>query len=281
MDALTIRQGAGVASPMVSVIIPTFFSGEMLETCLRSIRNQTYENVEIIAVDAFSRDDTRQTAERLGAKVLLLADERSPARNFGVRHAGGRFVLLVDSDMELTPRVVEECVAECLRENVDAVIVPEESVGRSFLARCKKLEKGMRRQQFYFEAPRFFKKEAYDSIGGYDENLVVGEDFELTNRLRTAGFDIGRCKATIRHHEESVSLKNLTAKLYYYGKKLPTYVKKEPSLSLKTSSPVHLVKNLPLLRTQPMYFAGLCSLKLVEYMAYIVGASVNVLFSMS
>jgi len=281
MDTRTVRQKTANASSLVSVIIPTFFSGKILETCLRSIRNQTYENIEVIVVDAFSHDDTRQIAEELGAKVFLLADERSPARNFGVRPARGSFVLFVDSDMELTPNVVDECVAKCLGEDVDAVIIPEESVGKSFLARCKKLEKGMRRQEFYFEAPRFFKKEVYDSIGGYDENLVVGEDFELTHRLRVAGFNVGRCEARIRHHEENVSLKSLTAKLYYYGKKLPTYVRKEPWLSLETSSPVHLVKNLPLLRKQPMYFAGLCSLKLVEYTAYFVGASVNVLFSAS
>jgi glycosyltransferase involved in cell wall biosynthesis len=279
MDIRTVKQKTANAYPLVSVIIPTFFSSKTLETCLRSIRNQSYQNIEAIVVDAFSHDGTREIAEKLGAKVFLLADERSPARNFGVRLAKGRFVLLVDSDMELTLKVAEECVAKCLSEDADAVIIPEESVGRSFLARCKKLEKGMRRQEFYFEAPRFFKKEVYDLVGGYDENLVVGEDFELTQRLRTAGFAIGRCEARIGHHEENVSLKSLTAKLYYYGKKLPTYVRKEPSLSLKTSSPVHLVKNLSLLRKQPMYFAGLCSLKLVEYTAYFVGASVNVLFS--
>jgi len=279
MDTQTVRQKTANAHPLVSVIIPTFFSGKTVETCLRSIRNQSYENMEVIVVDAFSHDDTREVAEKFGAKVFLLPDERSPARNFGVRLAKGLFVLLVDSDMELTSNVVEECVAKCLGEDADAVIIPEESVGRSFLARCKKLEKGMRRQEFYFEAPRFFRKEVYDPLGGYDENLVVGEDFELTHRLRTAGFVIRRCEARIRHHEENVSLKSLTAKLYYYGKKLPTYVSKEPSLSLKTSSPVHLMKNLPLLKKQPMYFAGLCSLKLVEYTAYFVGASMNVLFS--
>ena len=279
MRGWAVRQKTTTVNPLVSVIIPTFCSGQILEICIKSIRNQSYDKIEVIVVDAFSQDDTRQVAERFEAKVFLLADERSPARNFGVRLAKGQFVLLVDSDMELTPNVVEECVAKCLGDNADAIIIPEETVGRSFLARCKKLEKGMRAEEFYSEAPRFFKKEVYISIGGYDGNLVLGEDFELTHRLRRAGFAIGRCEAKIRHHEENVSLKGLTAKLYYYGKKLPAYVRREPSLSLKTSSPVHLVKNLPLLRKQPMYFAGLCSLKLVEYAAYLVGASVNVLFS--
>jgi len=278
-NQISIEHELSTISPLVSVIVPTFNSGKTLETCLKSIRNQSYKSIELIIVDAFSRDNTPQVATEFGAKVFLLAAERSPARNFGVGQAKGRFVLFIDSDMELSSNVIEECVAICVRKEVDAVIIPEESIGESFLAKCKKLEKVMRLRELYCEAPRFFPREAFELVGGYDEKLVVGEDFELTQRLRNAGFTIGRCGAIIGHHEENISLRKLTSKLYYYGKKLPVYVTKEPSLTLKTSSPIHLVKNLPLLKQQPIYFTGLCSLKLVEYTAYLAGAFVSVLSS--
>lgn len=267
------------SAPLVSVIIPTFNSGKTLETCLKSIQNQTYGNIELIIVDAFSKDNTLQIAEDFKAKIFLLAAERSPARNFGAKQATGRFLFFVDSDMELDSSVIEDCVSMCTEKNVDAVIIPEEAVGASFLAKCKKLEKRMRWREVYFEAPRFLKKEVFEFVVGYNENLVIGEDFELAQRLRNAGFSIGRCEAVIRHHEENVSLKRLTAKLYYYGKTLPIYARKEPLLTLKTSSPIHFVKNLSLLKQQPIYFAGLCSLKLVEYAAYLLGFFAHVFSS--
>jgi glycosyltransferase involved in cell wall biosynthesis len=258
-------------------MIPTFHSGKTLETCLQSILNQSYRNIELIVVDAFSKDDTRKVAEKFGVKIFSLAAERSPSRNFGAKQAVGRFVLFVDSDMELSSSVIEECVSMCILREMDAVIIPEESVGESFVAKCVRLEKAMRLSELYCEAPRFFTKTAFEFVGGYDENLVVGEDFELTQRIRSAGFTVGRSEAIIKHHEESTSLKNLVTKLYYYGKTLPLYARKEPSLTLKTSSPAHLVKNLPLLKQHPVYFTGLCSLKLVEYAAYLTGALVSVL----
>jgi len=269
-----------VALPLVSVIIPTFHSAKTLETCLKSIQNQSYKNFELIIVDAFSKDNTGQIAERFTTRIFLLAAERSLARNFGAKQAKGKFLLFIDSDMELTSNVIGECTRMSTRRDIDAVIIPEESVGKSFLAKCKKLEKVMRLREAYGEAPRFLKKEVFEFIGGYDENLVLGEDFELTQRIRNAGFTIGRCKAVIRHHE-NLSLKKLTAKLYYYGKTLPIYLKKEPLLTLKTSSPIRFVKNLSQLKKQPIYFTGLCTLKLVEYAAYLTGVLAYVLLKIT
>jgi len=258
--------------PLVSVIVPTFQSGSTLDACLDSIRRQTYQKIELILVDAYSSDNTCSIGKNHGARLIQVAAERCTARNLGVKVSKGVFVFFVDSDMELTPKVVEESLEICLNRNVSAVIIPEESVGDSFLARCKKLEKSMRQHETYGEAPRLFKRSVFDFLGGYSEDLVIGEDFELAHRLRKCGFQIGRIKSIIKHHEENVSMKKLTAKLYYYGKTLPNYVRKAPSLTVKTSSPIRFFRNLSLLKQQPTCFAGLCSLKFVEYSAYLTGA---------
>ncbi|MEM3696469.1 MAG: glycosyltransferase [Candidatus Bathyarchaeia archaeon] len=265
---------------IVSVIIPTCNSSKTLERCLRSIKNQNYRKIEVIIVDAYSKDETRKIAEQLADKTFLLAQERSYARNFGAKQAKGRFLFFVDSDMELTPNVITECVTICTCKKADAVIIPEETFGDGFLVECRKLEKRMRLKGFYAEAPRFFKKEVFQFVGGYDNNLVTGEDFELTQRIYKAGFLIERCNAIIRHHEENLSLKQLVNKVYYYGKKLPAYIKKEPSLAFKTSSPIHFFKHISLLRKHPIHFTGLCLLKLVEYFAYFAGTSAYFLSKM-
>jgi glycosyltransferase involved in cell wall biosynthesis len=278
MKTLTsIKCGKSRDNSLVSVIIPTFNSGKTLESCLKSIRNQNYKNIEIIVVDALSRDKTRQIAEKFADKLFFLAKERSYARNFGAKQARGHFLFFVDSDMELTPNVVTECVNLCTYRKADAVIVPEEAFGEGFLAECRKLEKKMRLREFYGEAPRFFKKDVFQSVGGYDNNLVTGEDFELAQRIYKAGFLVERCNAMIWHREENLSLKSLVKKVFYYGETFLTYVKKEPILAFKTSSPIRFLKHISLLRNQPIQFVGLCLLKLVEYLAYVAGASAYVL----
>ena len=52
-------------SPLVSVIIPTYNSARTLETTLKSVKDQTYPNIEMIVVDIQSKDTTRQIAEKL------------------------------------------------------------------------------------------------------------------------------------------------------------------------------------------------------------------------
>ena len=101
-----------MSKPLVSVVVPTFNSERFLEECLMSVRAQTYPNVEVIVVDNYSTDRTREIAEKYGARVILCRAIRSEARNVGAGLAKGEFILSVDSDMELTPNVVSECVAK-------------------------------------------------------------------------------------------------------------------------------------------------------------------------
>jgi len=53
----------------VSVVIPTYNSANTIGTCLESIENQTYEDIEIIVVDNFSTDETAEIAKEYGVLV--------------------------------------------------------------------------------------------------------------------------------------------------------------------------------------------------------------------
>lgn len=54
---------------LVSIVIPTKNSGRTIEICLKSIKNQTYRNVEILVVDYYSIDQTRRVAKKYGARA--------------------------------------------------------------------------------------------------------------------------------------------------------------------------------------------------------------------
>lgn len=97
-------------SPLVSIIIPTRNSARTLETCLLSIQNQSYPNIEIIVVDNFSTDGTYEIANKYAQKSYQKGPERTEQKNHGIEQASGEYVCFIDSDMELTSQVIQSCV---------------------------------------------------------------------------------------------------------------------------------------------------------------------------
>ena len=65
-------------NPLVSVIIPSKNSSKTLSICLDSIKNQDYENIEIIVVDNHSIDNTLEIAKRYTNTVYTFSPERAP-----------------------------------------------------------------------------------------------------------------------------------------------------------------------------------------------------------
>ena len=93
--------GGAAVTPLVSVL--TRDAGRTIETCLRSIRAQTWPALELIVVDNGSTDATWAVARRHADLVLRGGPERSAQRNLGIDHAAGEWVYYVDADMELAP----------------------------------------------------------------------------------------------------------------------------------------------------------------------------------
>jgi glycosyltransferase involved in cell wall biosynthesis len=206
------------------VIVPTFNSSSSLAACLRSIHDQSYENIELIVVDNSSRDSTKEIAQRYTKKVFNCGPERSAQRNFGVAKSAGIYVAIIDSDMELTEDVVKSCVTEIGRDpSIQGIVIPEESFGEGWWARCKRLERSFYVGVDWMEAARFFGKRAYEQVGGYNESMVSGEDWDLSQRIGGLG-KIGKIDNYIRHNEGKISLLKTIGKKYYYAQEFARYV---------------------------------------------------------
>jgi glycosyltransferase involved in cell wall biosynthesis len=198
--------------PLVSIIVPTRNNAGTLESCLRSIRTQTYPVIEIIVVDRDSTDGTIAIAGRYTNKIFNHGPERSAQRNFAASKATGQYLLFIDSDMQLAPTVVAECLAQFNRHpGTAAVTIPETSFGQGFWAKCKALERSYYHGIDWIECPRFMPATVFQQSGGYNETVAGGEDWELTTRLAAIG-PIARITAPIRHDEGRVHLRTLVRK---------------------------------------------------------------------
>lgn len=260
-----------ITKPLISVIVTTKNNHETLDACLGSIAAQSYTNLELIVVDNHSTDGTPTIAKRYTDKVYTFGPERSAQRNYAARKANGEWLLIIDSDMELGKDVVKSCL-KTIETNPTAggAIVPEESFGVGFWAQCKRLERSFYVGQDSIEAARFFRADLFAKVGGYDETMTGGEDWDLTWRFRRRAL-IGRSEVFIRHNEGRLYFGKTARKMYYYARHASEYFAKNPTKSALTdqsgpiaryklffSRPMKLLKN-------PFLGLGMLILKTTEY----------------
>jgi len=215
---------------LVSIIIPTKNETKNLPRLIKSIRNQTYKRIETIVVDTGSDDNTVSLAKKLGVKVYLKGPERSAARNFGALKSKGEYLFFLDADMQLSKKAVQSCVSSI--GNFGALIVPEKTVGESFMARLRDFERQMYMGDISIEVARFYKRKIFREFKGYDENLTGAEDYDLPARVMKK-YRIGWSNGTIFHHEQDLTLWQLLKKKYYYAGKSVLYADKHPNLIAK------------------------------------------------
>jgi glycosyltransferase involved in cell wall biosynthesis len=260
---------------LVSIIIPTRNSARTISRCLDSIKNQTYENIEIFVIDSFSSDNTSKLASMFNVKIFLLDGERAKAKNFGISNAAGQFLLFVDSDMVLQPCLVEECVNMCsANRKIVAVTIPERSIGPGFWVKVRDFERDLYKGS-NVESPRFFVKEFVSLVGGFDENIVAYEESTLQQKLEAIGMNVNaRATSLIHHDEEGFNLRKWLVKKRYSGKTGKLYAKKyrkyaKMQFSLSNRTHIFLANgNWKRLVRHPILSTGVFILKTLEYLAF-------------
>ncbi|HTA75591.1 MAG TPA: glycosyltransferase family 2 protein [bacterium] len=98
-------------SPTLSVVIITLNEERNIARCLKSLRfsKKVFSSVETIVVDAQSQDKTVGVAKQLGAKVFTRAWQGyGNQKNWALAKARGNWILSLDADEELTPKLISE-----------------------------------------------------------------------------------------------------------------------------------------------------------------------------
>lgn len=112
----------------VSIIVPIYNTEKYLEKCLDSIKNQTHRNIEIILVNDGSTDSSANICRRFlesDYRAKFLEQDNAgvaAARNLGLKHATGDFIIHADSDDALFPDAIENLVAIITRDECDIAI---------------------------------------------------------------------------------------------------------------------------------------------------------------
>lgn len=258
----------------VSIIVPTKNEKKNIGKLLKSLKAQTFKNFETIIVDNFSQDNTLKIAKKFTKKVFQFGPERSSQRNFGTSKAKGTYIMFIDADMELEPKILSD-VVKTLDENrnVSGIIIQEISKGSSFLTKVKALEKDLLTGTTYLEAPRAFRKKDLLRIGGYDQSLIAAEDWDLALRIKKFG-EFKRIPSVI-YHQETDSLWHDILKKYYYAQNIHKYAAKNPQIFKKQASVnrfIILFNKPELILVHPLEFTGLLVLKTAHFLAYIVAS---------
>lgn len=180
--------------PLVSVITPCYRQAHFLSETIASVMEQTYPNIEYVVVDDGSPDNTAEVVARYpGVRYIWQPNqERSVARNTGLRHTRGEYVMFLDSDDRLLPLAVATNIAyiraypECAmvsghwwKINSHGAIVqsfspehPEQFDQNHYLALL---------HRNYIGPPlaTMFRRSAVDDAGWFNPKIAGCEDFDM------------------------------------------------------------------------------------------------------
>lgn len=99
-------------NPMISIIIPVYNAEKYISTCLDSVVNQTYRDIEVVIVNDGSLDNSLNIIEKYSnndSRIKVYTKDNggvSSSRNYGLNKANGEYILFVDSDDYLASNTV-------------------------------------------------------------------------------------------------------------------------------------------------------------------------------
>jgi GT2 family glycosyltransferase len=213
-------------TPTVSVVIPTHNRKAALERAIKTVVAQTYGDWELVVVDDASTDGTEEVVRALGEGRLVYV--RHPqnrgggaARNTGIQRARGKYVAFLDSDDEWFPGKLARDVGAFADEGVGLVYCGKELVdpaGRLLLRRIPTLQGDLYRQllahDFIGSCSRVaVRTEVAQSIGGFDESLPSGQDWDMwvraSQKAKVACVPECLVRRHLGHEQISGSLKRI------------------------------------------------------------------------
>ena len=172
----------------VTVVIPFFNDGRYLRETINSVKKQTHKVSEIIVVDDGSYDsESMNILDTLKSDAEIKVFHKNngglaSARNFGIANAESEFIVPLDADDLLQPSFVECCLAQFDSDPVLSIVATEVKLFGTKNASMSfpKITKTNMLVMNCLVATAMFRREAWESVNGYNENMTFGyEDWDF------------------------------------------------------------------------------------------------------
>src|SRR5215510_3733404 len=224
--------------PVVSVIVPCRNEKHHIEPCIRSLLAQDLPvgSFEIIVADGLSNDGTRDILARLAAEDACLRLVDNPSRivstglNIAIRAACSRIIVRIDAHTQYAPDYVSQCLAVLQETGADNVGGPWIAQGTGYMGRAVAAAfqspfavGGARGHNPYHIGPvdtvhlGCWRREVFDRIGFFDEELVRNQDDEFNLRLSRARGLIWQSPRIKSWYHPRASLRSLWRQYAQYG----------------------------------------------------------------
>jgi len=223
----------GNNSSFVSVIIPCRNEEKYIEECLDSVINQDYpkEKLEVLVVDGMSEDRTREVIEKYTKQYLFIKLLNNPKKitpvafNIGVKNSNGDFIIIMGAHSVYERDYISKCVKYSNEYNADNVggiwkIVPREKtlVAKSIAFASSSIfgAGDAYYRSGYSGKPKWvdtvfggcYKREVFEKIGLFNENLKRSQDMEFNLRLRKASGKILLAPDIVSYYYPKSNLKD-------------------------------------------------------------------------
>lgn len=188
--------------PLVSIIIPSFNCGRFLADAVRSAFVQTYPAVECLVIDDGSTDATRDVLANLKARypqLRILSKTNggpSSARNLGLKLCSGSMITFLDADDVLLPDKIERQVDFLQAHPNVGMVYGDYLLAREDLHPVALFSAEMPRglapldafcyRNWFNPVVTLVRKAVVEQVGGFDEEIAVGEDWDYWIRCATA-----------------------------------------------------------------------------------------------
>lgn len=187
----------------ISIIIPCLNEENYVGIVLACLARQTFQNFEALVIDGLSEDKTQAAVDRaiemypeLKGKVRFLsADKKGVAyqRNYGARAAIYNRLMFFDADVQIPNTFLSFLLKEVEKHDLDVATTVFEPISERvddrvlyFIGNLYIMVK-----QFFLPVAMgfciFSTKKIHEAIGGFDETIKVGEDFDYVERASKAG----------------------------------------------------------------------------------------------
>lgn len=220
--------------PMITLVVPAYNEGLVIQPAVRSLLSLDYPNYEILVVDDGSTDDTYEKAlavarESATVPVRVISKRnggKADALNTGMTHARGEFILNMDGDTKLSKNALRVCIRHFDNPRIGAVagnvkVLNRENVWSKIqaleyvegLAMARKAQSFLRTVIIIPGPLGMFRKTVLQQAGGYDHDTFA-EDCDLTLKLLMRGWQIAYEPAAIAWVETPSRLLDLLKQRY-------------------------------------------------------------------